>query len=73
MAATLQLPTKVIRTKHHSRRTTLDYEPYNNETEYISPSQVQNVDIAALKRKVIRLTGGMVFSKNDVIAAKARV
>lgn len=52
MDATIKLPKKVIDSEW---KDDIDYEPYQDEGTYISPSEVKKTTIARIKKSPIKL------------------
>ena len=67
MTETIKLPTKVI---DSDWKDDIDYEPYNNETEYIQPQRVENATAEQAKRRSIKIGRVALFGKDEKFAAQ---
>lgn len=67
MTETIKLPTKVI---NSDWKDDIDYEPYDNETEYIQPQKVEKATAEQAKRRNIKIGRIALFGKNEKLAAQ---
>lgn len=66
MTEKLKLPTKVV---NADWKDDIDYAPYEDEMNYVSPENVENATAEQAKRRNIKIGRVALFSKNEKLSA----
>lgn len=66
MTETIKLPKEVV---NADWKDDIDYTPYDNEMDYISPAKVETATAEQAKRRNIKIGHVALFGKNEKLTA----